>query len=95
MWWITGYDVIQQEKEKGRSNVLRLSHPGCETHFLSTDSVSETQAWYNRIEAACNTPPLSSDTVDSTAAAITATAGGTRVRSLPLFSPLTTPPHGP
>lgn len=41
------------EKEKGRSNVLRLSHPGCETHFLSTDSVSETQMWMNRIEQMC------------------------------------------
>lgn len=53
----TGYDVIQQDREKGRSNVLRLSHPGCETHFLSTDSVSETQSWFNRIEAVCNTIP--------------------------------------
>lgn len=45
-----------QDREKGRSNVLRLSHPGCETHFISTDSASETQAWMNKIEALCFSP---------------------------------------
>ncbi|XP_067950862.1 uncharacterized protein [Watersipora subatra] len=53
---LIGYDVILQEKEKGRCNVLRLSHPGCETHFISTDSASETQIWMNRLEAQCYAP---------------------------------------
>jgi len=59
----TGYDVILQEKEKGRSNVLRLAHPGCETHFLSTDSASEIQSWINKIEPLCST--ASSDAANS------------------------------
>lgn len=57
LYFSTGYDVILQDKEKGRSNVLRLSHPGCETHFLSTDSPSEIQTWMNRIEALCFASP--------------------------------------
>lgn len=65
--YCTGYDVIQQDKEKGRSNVLRLSHPGCETHFLSTDSVSETQAWYNRIESTCNSTNTTTTTLSNSA----------------------------
>ncbi|KAF6039973.1 hypothetical protein EB796_001720 [Bugula neritina] len=60
---LAGYDVILQEKEKGRSNVLRLAHPGCETHFLSTDSASEIQSWINKIEPLCST--ASSDAANS------------------------------
>lgn len=48
--------MILLEKDKGRSIVLRLAHPGCETQFLSTDSASEAQAWCNKINALCYGP---------------------------------------
>ena len=42
---LLGYDVIYIEKEGKFSHVIRISHPGCETHWFGADTKENADVW--------------------------------------------------
>ena len=42
---LVGYDILYMEKDGKYSNVLRISHPGCETHWFYAENKESGELW--------------------------------------------------
>ncbi|XP_074649183.1 uncharacterized protein LOC141904492 [Tubulanus polymorphus] len=49
---VYGYDVTYLDKDGKRNNVIRLSFPGLETHFLSTETKDKADHWMQHLGVA-------------------------------------------
>ncbi|CAH1774005.1 unnamed protein product [Owenia fusiformis] len=77
---LVGYDILYFEKDGKRNHALRVSHPGCETHWFATDTKSNADIWLEHMTNAAHV-------LDNNSLAVTQPLSGPSLSSENISSP--------